>query len=231
MTSHQQRINRLISANNHATLATIAFDKTYSPYQSRVEYAQSQDGSLIFLLSDSANHAKNIKNSRKASLMIGANQTGQVVNHSYVSLQVELSSVDTNSEYVKRYYSYYPGAQELVNELSFQFYRATVSQLYWFNSEDEVLEYSNEIITPLPFSYEEEQNMIKHMNTDHNKAIQHYCDKVSITYDVNDLPVLAGISAYGFHVRTNKQLYWFVFELICENVNCVRKALVKMAQS
>lgn len=231
MTSNEQLLNELIAANNHVSLATIMCQHVTSPYNSMVQYSQAQDGSLILLLGDLSQHTKNIKQVANASLMIAADHADQASDFSQVSMQVELVPAKMDSTDVQRYYFYYPEAQRYVDELACNFYRADVSRVEWIVNFNKVFQYSNEVIKSSPFSYQEEQSMVEHMNRDHSKAIQHYCDKESIIYDLNDLPVLAGISAYGFHVRANNKLYWFAFDSMCGNVNCVRKALVKMAQS
>ena len=195
-----------------------------------VVYTQAQDGSLILLLSDLAQHTINIKKIATVSLMISAGQQVQTADMPRVSLQATLMPVESNSDYVQRYYSYYPEAQQYVTKLDFRFYRASVSQIYLVAGFGDVAKYSADLIKGSPFTFEDEQHMIEHMNSDHSDAIQHYCDKVSIHYKANEQPILVGITAHGFHIKVDNKLYWFSFETPCENVNSVRQALVKMAQ-
>lgn len=232
MSGEERLLNKLIAGNSQATLATMMCSQLNAPFASMVRYSQAQDGTLVLLLSDLAQHTKNIKEISRASLMIMAHQQVQTSDVSRVSLQGEITPIDAGSaHYVQRYYSYYPEAQKYIQALDFNFYRLTVEQVYWIGGYGKVSQYTGNDINSLPFSIEDERRMIEHMNKDHADAIQHYCDKVSIHNKGNVVPEMVGVSAHGFHVRVGNNLHWFAFDELCEDVNSVRQALISMAQS
>lgn len=224
-----QKFNQLIAANTQACLATVAPEESIAPFIIRVEYSQASNGAIIVQLGDTTRHADNLQFNRVASFLL--DDCCSARDGLQMSLQVELKPVDRNSELLQRHYQYYPQSRQLAEQSVILFYQVNVLRVDWFGYVHKALQYSGDLIQASPFSYAEELGMIEHMNNDHSQAIQHYCARVSIDYDANDMPVIGGISAYGFHVRVHHRLHWFSFDSPCETVNCVRKALVKMAQS
>ncbi len=224
-------VNLLIAENTNASLATIMSDDNSNPFASWVPYCQSYDGTLIVLLSDLAQHTKNIKENSNGSLLINSKQVNPAADMPRISIQVQITPIEENSQLIERYYRYYAEAKDYFINLDFHFYQAAPKKLQAIAGFGQVRWFGSEVVQPSPFSQGDELHMIEHMNDDHVDAIRHYCDKVSIHCAPECIPKIVGISAYGFHVRVDTELHWFAFATPSHSVQKVREALVSMARS
>ena len=83
---------------------------------------------------------------------------------------------------------------------------------------------------PNPFSLEQEQGMLRHMNKDHADAVKHYCDLHDIEIPDNLNPIMVGIDSEGFHIRVGKFIHRINFRQPVYTTEDVRKAMVELAR-
>jgi putative heme iron utilization protein len=83
---------------------------------------------------------------------------------------------------------------------------------------------------PNPFSLEQEQGILHHMNRDHAEAIKHYCDLYNIQVTDDQNPVMIGIDSEGFHIRIGKRIHRINFRQSVNTNEEARKALIEIAR-
>ena len=223
--------NKLVAANTNAALATIMVATDSTPFVSWVPYALANDGTIILLLSELAQHSKNIKENPNISLLITSSRVSTIPDLPRITLQAQLQSIQVDTDLAVRYLRYFPYAKDYLEKLDFSFYQVVPQRAQAIMGFAQAQWIKGKVIHPSPFADKDERHMIEHMNSDHTDAICHYCDKVPITITPGNIPQIVGITAYGFHVRVEDELHWFAFDTPCHDVKSVREVLVAMARS
>lgn len=223
----------LFLSEYQSILSTHSVDVPGYPFGSVVPYCVGENGLPIILISAIAQHTKNILANPKVSLTVterGADDSQTVGRVTYLG-DAELSG---NNDYgsIERYYNYFPQSRDYHLTHDFNFYVIKpvrvrfikgFGQIYWVETDDFLL--TN------PFSFEEEKQMLDHMNADHFDAIRHYCDLCTIYYEETHLPEMVGIDSEGFHLRIGSRIHRINFKERVTTAGAVRKALVEMAKS
>src|SRR3954470_21011037 len=85
MSSHVPASHRLVTEASIATLSTLAIDPPGHPYGSLVAYA-SVDAAPVLLLSELAEHTRNLRADPRASLTVGEPGEGPALQRARVTL-------------------------------------------------------------------------------------------------------------------------------------------------
>lgn len=223
----------LLLSEYQAVLSTHSVDVTGYPFGSIVPYCLNKEGLPIILISTIAQHTKNIIANPKVSLIVteaGADDSQTVGRVTYVGDVELIDEKDIDS--VERYYNYFPHSRDYHLTHDFNFYAIKpvrvrfikgFGQIYWVEKDDFLL--AN------PFSFDEEKQMLDHMNADHLDAIRDYCDFCTIYYKEPQLPEMVGIDSEGFHLRVGSRIHRINFIEPVTTAGAVRKALVEMAKA
>jgi len=223
----------LLLSEYQAVLSTHSVDVSGYPFGSIVPYCLNKKGLPIILISTIAQHTKNIISNPKVSLIVtegGADDSQTVGRVTYLGDAELIDNEDIDS--VKRYYNYFPQSRDyhLTHDFNFYVIRPVrvrfikgFGQIYWVEKDDFLL--AN------PFSFDEEKQMISHMNADHLDAIRHYCDLCTIFYEESPSPEMVGVDSEGFHLRVGSRIHRINFTEPVNTPGSVRKALVEMAKA
>ncbi len=223
----------LLLSEYQAILSTHSVDVDGYPFGSIVPYCLNKDGKPIILISNIAQHTKNILADAKISLIAtesGVDDLQTVGRITYIGNAEKLDDDDIES--TERYYSYFPQSRDYHKTHGFDFYQLQLvrvrfiggfGQIYWLEKDNFLL--AN------PFSFEEEKRMIVHMNADHLDAIRYYCDSFEIQHSSDDMPVMVGIDSEGFNLRIGARIYRINFKTPVTTTVEVRKTLVEMAKN
>lgn len=221
----------LLLAEYQAVLSTISVDVAGYPFGSIVPYCLSAVSEPIILISDIAQHTKNILADPRVSMIATERHADDQQTVGRVTYLGNAEKINDDVDSMERYYSYFPQSRDYHKTHGFDFYRIKpvrirfiggFGQIYWIKKEDFLMQN--------PFSFEEEKSMIGHMNTDHLDAIKHYCDLNSIEYSSDMTPMMVGIDAEGFHLRTGSCIHRINFHDSVATAVDVRKAMVDMAK-
>ena len=222
----------LLLAEYQAVLCTHSIDVAGYPFGSVAPYCLNQSGEPLILISDIAQHTKNILADERVSLIAMERDADDQQTVGRVTYLGNAKKVDGNDvDSTERYYSYFPQSRDYHKTHGFDFYRIEpvrirfiggFGKIYWIEKDD--------FLNPNPFSFTEEKGMIDHMNADHLDAIKHYCVLHDIHYPDDVTPVMAGIDSEGFHLRTGARLYRINFNEPVANAGQVRKVLVEIAK-
>lgn len=228
-----EKARDLFLSEYQGILSTHSVDVPGYPFGSVVPYCVGKSGLPVILISTIAQHTKNILANHKVSLTVteGDADDSQIVGRvTYLGDAELLENNDCDS--IERYYHYFSQSRDYHLTHDFNFYVIKpvrvrfikgFGQIYWIEKDDFLL--AN------PFSFDEEKQMLDHMNADHLDAIRHYCDLCTIHYKEPQLPEMVGIDSEGFHLRVGSRIHRINFIEPVTTAGAVRKALVDMAKA
>lgn len=215
-----------------AVLSTHSIDVRGYPFGSIVPYCINKVGLPIILISKIAQHTKNIVSNTKVSLIVIEDNADDLQTVGRVTFLGDAELVEKNdNDSAERYYNYFPQSRDYHKTHDFDFYVIKpvrirfikgFGQVYWIEK--------NNFQLANPFIFEEEQEMLNHMNIDHIDTIRHYCDIYNIHYRMLQLPKMVGIDSEGFNLRVGSKIHRIKFVQPVTTVNAVRRALVQMAK-
>lgn len=210
-----------------STLSTEEDIRGY-PFGSLTPYAIDKKGEAIILISDIAQHTKNILADPRVSLTIIETMTGEVQakgRFTYLGTAMKISDEEL-SDISQRYTSLYPESKGYFEAHGFSYYRIKFEKgrfiggfgkIFWITPEELLLENS--------FTVEEEHVAIDHMNNDHKDAIKGYLDKFfNIKVSSGDEPIITRINPFGFDIRVKNTLFFYPFPAVINTLNELQQA-------
>tara|TARA_B100000900_G_scaffold123763_1_gene104390 strand:+ start:3365 stop:4216 length:852 start_codon:yes stop_codon:yes gene_type:complete len=234
--SHAEQAITLASAMSSGTLSTISIKSTGHPYGSFVTYI-IHDNNPIFLISNLAEHTKNLRSNAKASLMISEIGEGNPLALGRLTIVGECKEMSKDSfELIKeKFVNKHPSSSYYVDFTDFSFFELKAESIRYIGgfgrmSWIEGGEWNDSKPDPLINSA---QDIITHMNEDHSDALLLYCQTMSKAIDTTEA-VMTGIDRYGFEMSATTGLGQRPIRLAFENEisspDEARKELVKMVK-
>lgn len=233
-------VRELVREAGQAALASaLARDGSGRPYASLVLSACDHDGSPVLLLSDLADHSKNLAAEPKASLLFdGTAGRADPLTGPRASLVGELGPVADQAlaaRLLARYTARHPGAADYAGFADFRLYRMTVEsahlvagfgRIHWLTGP-EVLFDTAECGTLAAA----EAEIVDHMNADHGDALE------AIATGLLGLPkpvgpgtwVMTGIDPEGCDLRAGGRRVRAGFATAVRDPGTARAALVALA--
>lgn len=220
---------KFIKSLNSGVLSTISVELEGYPFGSVVPFCLSENLEPIILISNIAQHTKNINQNSKVSLTIFDNsKSGDIQANARVTYIG--NAISDNSESLKnKYEKFFPQSKKYFEFHDFSIYKIILKKIrfidgfgkiFWLTPEEFIIE------NPLK---KVEDRIISHMNKDHNDSIIKYC-KFYKNVDVTNAEII-GIDSEGFDViYDNSNLLRFTFDENISNLEQAREILVKMAK-
>jgi heme iron utilization protein len=179
--SHSERCRTLLSRARHGTLCTLARDPEGVPFGSLVALASDAAGRPLLLLSELAEHTRNLHGSPRASILVTAAATGadDLLAHARVTLVGSCARIDDDaSTRAARdtFLAAHPSAATYASFKDFAMYRLDPSavryvggfgRMSWVDPAD----YAAAEPDPLA---PHEAGIVEHMNDDHHDAVLAY---------------------------------------------------------
>lgn len=231
--THAERARTLLNATKVGSLATISVDFPGYPFGSVVSYALDEEGRPLLLLSDIAEHTRNLRVDSRASLMATEDdRPGDVLALGRVTLIGDLSAVpDDEKDLVRaRYLAAHPNAV-YVDFGDFNFYRLDVSSVRYVGgfghmSWVEAADYAAAEPDPLR---SEQTSILEHMNHDHADSLVVYAKVFGGVPDATGGTMLT-CDRYGFDLLieapSGKQAVRIPFGQQTDTPEAVRKAMI-----
>lgn len=233
--THSERARTLLHSTKTGSLATISVDFPGYPFGSVVSYALDELGRPLLLLSDLAEHTRNLQADSRASLMATEDdRPGDVLALGRVTLIGDLSGVPADELEAVRatYLAVHPNAV-YVDFGDFNFYRLDVSSvryvggfghMSWVDAD----EYSSAQPDPLR---SEQTSILEHMNNDHGDAMVVYAKAFGGVADATGATMLT-CDRYGFDLLieapSGKQAVRIPFGAATDTPDAVRKAMIRL---
>ena len=220
----------LLKQQSNGVLSTHSVDVEGYPFGSITPYTLNPAGEPIILISNIAQHTRNIQNNPKVSLTIFDASAEDTQANSRLTWIGDAETVPiSDSESRRRYLSYFPSSASYFEMHDFMLYRIKLvrarfiggfGQIYWLEPSS--------IIIGNPLSGVE-ADIIEHMNKDHRESLFNYC-RVMKGIVANDVSMV-GIDSEGFDLLADKRKIRFEFDTPVNTAEEARVMLVKLARS
>lgn len=237
---------RLIRAADRAVLSTLTAGgggesaEAGAPYGSLVLIACAPDGSPLLLLSDLADHTKNLKADARASLLIdGTGGLDDPLTGARASLQGTLEAVTEDpsppspgaSGLLHRFLRRHPSARRYAGFGDFNLYRFRVrrahlvagfGRIHWLDGAAVLPDRAPAMLSAA------EAEIIDHMNADHGDAVALYANRLLGLPGVGWR--LTGVDAEGCDLRRGGQTGRLDFDRPVADAEGARGALVRLVK-
>jgi putative heme iron utilization protein len=213
-----------------AALGTILRATDGWPYVSLVSVATDHDGAPLLLLSDLSEHAKNLQDDDRASLLFDA--TGEredPLAGDRVTLLGRLVRTAQPS-HPARYLGRHPAAAMYAGFGDFAFYRMSVERAHLVAGFGRIhwLDGAEVLIAPCPALAEAEGGILEHMNQDHRDVVQLYARQL-LGLD-GDSWIMTGIDPEGCDLRLDHRTARLQFDEPIADPETARAVLVGLAK-
>lgn len=218
----------LLRSAPFGSLATVMRESDGAPYASLVAAATDHDGAPILLLSDLADHSKNLRNDDRISLLLTGGKTHEdPFAGERLSLMGRLVRSDAPS-LRQRYLARHHQASGYAEFADFGFYHMAVDRghlvagfgrIHWIEGDNLRIEPSGQLVAA-------EMDIVAHMNDDHADAVQLYATEL-LGLDEGEWR-MTGVDDEGVDLRFRDQVARLPFSRRVEDSTDVRKELVKL---
>jgi putative heme iron utilization protein len=219
----------LVRAADRASLATLMRDGG-GPYASLVLIAADHDASPILLISNLADHTKNLAADSRASLLVdGTAGLESPLTGARASL-VGTIAQSTEPRHRRRFLARHPDAAGYADFGDFAVYRMQIERVHlvagfgrirWIEAE--------RILVPIrPALAERESDIVEHMNADHADAVELYAGRLLGRSGSGWR--MTGIDPEGIDLRRAGEVARLAFERPVEEADSARAELVRLAK-
>jgi heme iron utilization protein len=229
MTEKAMTARRLLNHQSMGVLSTHSVDVEGYPFGSIAPFVLNYDGEPTLLISEIAQHTRNIKHNAKVSLIVfdqGADDPQAGGRLTWIGDAERVAPSDTASRL--RYLRYFPSSASYFETHDFSFYRIRLrrarfiggfGQIYWIEPEA--------MLVPNPFR-DSESRIVEHMNQDHQPALFRYCE---VLRNVKPrVVIMTGIDSEGFDLLADQRKLRIDFDAPVHTVEEARAVLVKLAR-
>src|SRR5215831_8107494 len=203
--THAERARTLVSQISTGTLSTLALEPHGYPYGSFVTVA-FDNGDPIFLISELAEHTKNLERDPRASLLVAEGGSADPLANGRVTMLGECRRIaaDQAAE-VKHageaFFAVHPNARYYADFRDFAFWKLRVDAVRYIGGYGRMswvptAEWHAAEPDPLGPSA---AGIIAHMNSDHADALVLYCTAFSKALEISSA-AMTGIDRYGFEM-------------------------------
>jgi heme oxygenase (biliverdin-IX-beta and delta-forming) len=220
---------RLLNQQSVGVLSTHSIDVEGYPFGSISPFALNYESEPIILISDIAQHTRNIKRNNKVSLTVfdpradDAQSSGRLTWIGDAEL-IQPSDAETRDRYLR----YFPSAESYFETHDFSFYSIRLRRARFIGGFGEIhwIEPAKMLVKN-PFR-ETEKGIIDHMNHDHRQALLHY-SRVLGGLEV-DAVTMTGIDGEGFDMLADNRKLRIDFDSPINTVEQARANLVRLAR-
>ena len=210
------------------TLATVMRGGEGAPYASLASVATDHDGSPILLISDLADHTKNVKEDDRVSLLLnGSEGHDDPLAGARLTLQGRLTRKD-DPELRRRYLSRHPASAFYADFGDFGFYHFGIEKAHLVAGFGRIawIDGGDLLVSPSDALAASDADVVAHMNEDHLDAIQLYANRL-LGLEGDDW-LMTGIDVEGADLRRGNQVARLTFDNIVNNSTDVRNELVSL---
>lgn len=232
---------QFLRSTHRAILSTHSAKFDGYPFGSVAPFVLDHDCQPVILISDIAEHTKNIATNPKVSLLVFAGDEDLQANARLTLIGNAIKTNKDDANLRARYLRYLPQAASYFDMHDFSFYRIEITQVRyiagfgkmgWVTGSD--LLSDNTVNTSQLATLE--TSMIEHMNADHSDSLIAYCKHFHALDAIN--AKIIGIDSEGFDVSAelvataNQPLTLrFKFEQPIDDAQSARAAFVSMSKA
>ena len=205
--SHAERARTLVDQVTTGALSTLARDPAGHPYGSFVTFAiDDSAGDPILLLSALAEHARNLEEDRRASLMVAEDSSDDPLANGRVTLVGACDPVEEGDSAASVYLERFPDAAYYEDFGDFGYWRLAVDSVRYIGGYGRMSWVDGEewaAARPDPLA-PHAAGIVGHMNEDHEDAIVELCRTFSRATETESV-VMTGIDRYGFEMSVETE--------------------------
>ena len=224
----------LFLARKAGVLSTWSLEVEGFPFGSAVPFALDRQGRPILLVSEIAQHTKNIDGDPRVCLTILA--SGEDVQASarlsVLAKAVRLEDGEGLEDAAARYYRHYPSSRGYHQAHDFVFVRLDPVRLRWIGGFGDIRWIAPaEFLVANPFSAAQEAAIVGHMNDDHADTMLGYCRRLAgLDLAGEEVVQMAGIDAEGCDLLADGRLVRLSFAEPVKTPDEARERLVALAR-
>lgn len=229
MSDHALTARRLLNHQSMGVLSTHSVDVEGYPFGSIAPFVIDYDGEPVLLISDIAQHTRNIKRNNKVSLTVFDQGTDDPQASSRLTWIGDAESVNPSDTAIRlRYLRYFPAAESYFETHDFSFYRIRLQRARFIGGFGEIYWVEpGAMLARNPF-HEAESRIVEHMNQDHQQALFHYCERWKGVTAV--AVAMTGIDGEGFDMLADRRKLRIDFDTPIHTAEEARAVLVSLAK-
>lgn len=221
----------LIRRMDAGVLSTHSVEAEGYPFGSLTPFVASHEGRPVLLVSEMAQHTRNIRADSRVCLTVYDPGEKDKLASSRVSIMGNGAPVpdEDRDMLAERYFAFFPGSREFESSLDFRFYWiepfrvrfvSGFGRIHWLPKEG--------WLVPSPDWRADEKEIIRRINETHRRALAGMCRyfhqrKTAVAQ-------LIAADPEGFHVRTDDDILYFVFENPCFSESELSGEIDRMAE-
>jgi putative heme iron utilization protein len=232
--THAERARTLVEQLSTGALSTLAREPAGHPYGSFVTFALDDGASPVLLISELAEHTRNLRGDGRASLMVAESVREDPLANGRVTLlgtcrQVDAADAGARGAYLARF----PNAAYYAEYRDFAFWRLSVESARYIGGYGRMSWVSGEewaAARPDPLA-PHAAGIVAHMNADHGEAMAAMCRAFSRAQGAESV-VMTGIDRYGFEMsvatETGRRPVRLAFPAPVATPDEARRALIEL---
>jgi putative heme iron utilization protein len=220
---------RLLNAQSFGVLSTHSVDVEGYPFGSITPYTLNHDGKPVMLISEIAQHTRNIKRDSRVSLTVFDTRAVDPQAGGRLTWVGDAHPVDqSDAESRRRYLRYFPSSQSYFETHDFSFYQIELRRARFIGGFGEIYWLAPEaVVVRNPFR-DTEEGIVAHMNQDHGEALARY-SRLLKGVEAGDV-TMTGIDREGFDMLADGRKLRIDFESPISTTEEARAVLVKLAR-
>jgi heme oxygenase (biliverdin-IX-beta and delta-forming) len=222
---------RMVRSVARAALGTLLPTAEGAPYVSLANVATDHDGAPLLLLSDLADHTRNLAADPRASLLFdGTGEREDPLAGERVTVQGRLSRSD-EPRHRRRYLARHPVAAMYADFKDFNFYRLALERAHLVAGFGRIhwLAASALLVPPAPVLIAREADIVLHMNDEHQDALD-ACAQGLLGLTGEGWR-LTGVDPEGCDLRQGSQVARLTFAQLVSDAESARTELVRLVRS
>jgi putative heme iron utilization protein len=215
----------------YGVLSTHSVELEGYPFGSVTPFATTPEGELIIFVSMIAQHTKNMTGNPKVSLMAMDRESEDKQASARVTFVGDALRVEGRDEEMarSRYLALFPGHVDYFQTHDFVFFKIKpvrvryiggFGRIHWIPASDWLLS--------SPQWAAEEQEIIRHMNEDHQDALLRMAG-AELKTPVQEAQMVS-LDPDGFHITTERGSVYLVFSSPCVSTDQVRAEMIRLAK-
>lgn len=228
-------LRQTVNHQSYGILSTHSQSNAGYPFGSVVPYILDHTGQPVILISEIAEHTKNITNNSKVALTIveKSGSSARVQTRGRVSFlgNAQRLSDDEKEGIKSKYLRYYPYASRYFEIHGFDFFRIQLhniryiggfGKIYWVSPED----YLQDNV----FDHRTQAEVLEHMNLDHQSAMRNYLTSFDIEVGPEETIDMVGVDQNGFDMLYHNEKYRIDFEDPVATAQELREILIELSK-
>lgn len=223
----------LVYKKSSGVMSTLSHNLRGYPFGSVTPYMCDEQGRIYFFISDIAQHTKNLTHDGRMSLTVYDEAShGDQNEHGRVTIVGDGSLVapERQAQLTDKYVALFPDAQDYRQAHDFNLWQLDPIRVRFIGGFGKIfwLEQQQWQTPAKPWDDEKEQDMIEHMNRDHQDAMSAILKQHANVDDT--APIMSGLLPTGCYIQAQQRNHYIAFESRCDSPDAVRQALVSLTK-